>query len=101
MFAAYQPGGAPPPSSTNRPLKTGQVKANYGGLVDASTPRAIKTEEVAEFVEQFRVSARNAIEAGKTHIVVKVITISPKMFVYQNYRPPTEIVRSILLCPCN
>ena len=67
MFAAFQPGGAPPPSSTNWPLKSGQIKTNYGELVDASTPRAIKTEEVAEFCEQFRIAARNAIEAGKTH----------------------------------
>ena len=34
-------------------------------MVEASTPRAIETEEVAEFVEQYRTAARNAIEAGK------------------------------------
>ena len=69
-------------------------------MVDPSTPRAIKTEEVAEFCEQFRIAARNAIEAGKTHIVVKVVTLSPKIFVYQNHQPTTDLVRSILLCPC-
>jgi hypothetical protein len=100
LFAAFQPGGAPPPSSTNRPLKSGQIKTTYRELVDASTPRAIKTEEVAVFCEQFRIAARNAIEAGKTHIVVNVIPVSPNIFVYQHYRPTTDLVRSILLCPC-
>ena len=65
MPTAYQPGGAPPPSSTNRAVTSGQVILTTGEMVAASTPRAIETEEVAEFVEQYRTAARNAIEAGK------------------------------------
>jgi len=61
---SYQPGGAPPPSSTNRAVTSGQVILTTGEMVAASTPRAIETEEVAEFVEQYRTAARNAIEAG-------------------------------------
>lgn len=34
------------------------------GVADFSTPRALETEEVAQYVEHFRKAARNAIEAG-------------------------------------
>ena len=34
------------------------------GAEDFSTPRALETEEVAQYVEQFRKAARNAMEAG-------------------------------------
>ena len=34
------------------------------GKVDIETPRALETEEISEIVQQFRVCAKNAIEAG-------------------------------------
>ena len=76
FFAAYQPGGAPPPSSTNRPIKNGQVLTKSGELSGTSTPQAIETEGVAHFVEEYRVAARNAIEAGKHTYLSNFNTIS-------------------------
>ena len=63
--AAYQPGGAAPVSSTNRPITDGQVVLPTGvGTASASTPRALETEEIPAYVEKFRVAARRCIEAG-------------------------------------
>lgn len=62
---SYQPGGAPPSSSTNKPIKHGKVILPTGvGEADFSTPRAIPTEEIPNFVNEFRVAARRSIEAG-------------------------------------
>lgn len=62
---AYQPGGAPPPSSTNKPIKTGEVVLPTGeGTAPFSTPKAIATEDIPLYVEQFRVAAGRCIEAG-------------------------------------
>jgi len=62
---SYQPNGAAPPSSTNRRISTGQVYLpTADGVADYSTPRALETEEVGQYVEHFRKAARNAIEAG-------------------------------------
>jgi N-ethylmaleimide reductase len=60
---AYQPGEQAPlaPSAIAAKAKTfvpGQ------GMVDCSTPRALETSEIAGIVNDFRVAARNAIEAG-------------------------------------
>jgi len=62
---SYQPGGAPPPSSTSRPISKGDLILPDGvNTAPFSTPRAITTEEVAEFVEQFRYAARRCMDAG-------------------------------------
>ncbi|KAG0560185.1 hypothetical protein KC19_10G160300 [Ceratodon purpureus] len=57
--------GAAPPSSTAQRVINGQVTLPDGETAaDFSTPRAIDTSEVAQYVEYFRTAARNAIEAG-------------------------------------
>ncbi|KAG0589341.1 hypothetical protein M758_1G013600 [Ceratodon purpureus] len=62
---SYQPGGAPPVSSTNRAIAKGEVTLPTGvGTAPFSTPRALKTEEIPTYVEMFRVAARRSIEAG-------------------------------------
>ncbi|GAB2267777.1 12-oxophytodienoate reductase 3 [Dionaea muscipula] len=61
----YQPGGAPPISSTNKPVST-KWKAQMpdDSYEDYSVPRALETSEIAGVVEDFRKAAVNAIEAG-------------------------------------
>lgn len=62
---SYQPDGAAPISSTNKRISTGQAYLpTADGMVDYSTPRALETDEIPLIVEQFRVAARNCIEAG-------------------------------------
>lgn len=54
LHAAYQPNGAPPPSSTNQRIKNyGKTYLGDGGLADLSEPQAIDTHEVPLFVEDF------------------------------------------------
>lgn len=65
LMLAYQPDGAAPISSTNKRISKGQAYLPTGdGMVDYSTPRALETDEIPLIVEQFRVAARNCIEAG-------------------------------------
>lgn len=62
---SYQPNSAAPVSSTNKAVKSEKIYLATGnGAVDCSTPRALATDEVAEYVEHFRKAARNCIEAG-------------------------------------
>jgi 12-oxophytodienoic acid reductase len=62
-LTAYH-NGAPPVSSTNQRIKTGQVTLpNADGTADF-TPRALELHEIPTYVNYFRSAARNAIEAG-------------------------------------
>ncbi|MDO9235121.1 MAG: alkene reductase [Aquabacterium sp.] len=61
--SAFQPGEQAPvaPSAIAAKAKTYIPGAGY---VDTSTPRALETNEIAGIVNDFRIAARNAIEAG-------------------------------------
>jgi N-ethylmaleimide reductase len=59
---SLQPGGQAPVSSTATPAKTKTFIA--AGFADVSAPRALRTEEIAGVVQQYRVAAELAIEAG-------------------------------------
>ncbi|KAK4570810.1 hypothetical protein RGQ29_029602 [Quercus rubra] len=59
----FQPNGQAPISSTNRPL-TPQIRANGFNVVDFTPPRRLRIEETPQIVNDFRLAARNAIEAG-------------------------------------
>ena len=59
----FQPNGQAPISSTNRPL-TPQIRANGFNVVDFTPPRRLRIEEIPQIVNDFRLAARNAIEAG-------------------------------------
>jgi N-ethylmaleimide reductase len=56
------PGGAQPVSSTNRPAKTRTFIE--GGFFPVSAPRALRTEEVAGVVADYRRAAGLAMQAG-------------------------------------
>jgi hypothetical protein len=55
-----QPNGQDPISSTDKPLT---IKGVDGGQF--SPPRRLRTDEIPQIVNDFRIAARNAIEAGK------------------------------------
>ncbi|XP_030934811.1 12-oxophytodienoate reductase 2-like isoform X2 [Quercus lobata] len=59
----FQPNGQAPISSSNRPL-TPQIKANGIDVADFTPPRRLRIEEIPQIVNDFRLAARNAIEAG-------------------------------------
>lgn len=55
-----QPNGEAPVSSTEKPL---MCKNMYGGQF--KPPRQLRTDEIPAIVNDFRIAARNAMEAGK------------------------------------
>ncbi|PIA50723.1 hypothetical protein AQUCO_01200151v1 [Aquilegia coerulea] len=59
----FQPNGQAPISSTDKGVKP-QIRAS--GVVDLefSPPRRLKTEEIPQIVNDFRIASKNAIEAG-------------------------------------
>ncbi|XP_074588137.1 putative 12-oxophytodienoate reductase 11 [Curcuma longa] len=59
----FQPNGQAPISCTNKPISP-QLPANSFGEVNFSVPRRLETEEIPLVVNDFRLAARNAIEAG-------------------------------------
>ncbi|CAN1234564.1 12-oxophytodienoate reductase 3 [Linum perenne] len=61
----YQPGGAAPISSTNKPVsKRGRILMPDGSWAPYPTPRQLETSEIPAVVEMYRHSAVNAIRAG-------------------------------------
>ncbi|XP_078170588.1 putative 12-oxophytodienoate reductase 11 isoform X2 [Carex rostrata] len=58
----YQPNGQAPISSTDKQISP---QTQHDGTVEEySPPRVLKTEEIPDIVNDFRLAARNAIEAG-------------------------------------
>ncbi|KAG6518825.1 hypothetical protein ZIOFF_022306 [Zingiber officinale] len=60
----FQLNGQAPISCTNKPLSP-QLRANGVDEVSFSVPRRLETEEIPLVVNDFRLAARNAIEAGR------------------------------------
>ncbi|XP_059590569.1 12-oxophytodienoate reductase 2-like [Vitis vinifera] len=59
----FQPNGQAPISCTDKPL-TPQIGANGIDVDQFSPPRRLTTDEIPQVVKDFRLAARNAIEAG-------------------------------------
>ncbi|KAB1210906.1 12-oxophytodienoate reductase 1 [Morella rubra] len=59
----FQPNGQAPISSTDKPL-TPRLRANGIDVAQFTPPRRLSTEEIPQVVNDFRLAARNAIEAG-------------------------------------
>ncbi|KAJ4713762.1 12-oxophytodienoate reductase [Melia azedarach] len=59
----FQPNGQAPISSTEKPLKP-QLRANGVAVARFTPPRRLRTDEIPQIVNDFRIAARNAIEAG-------------------------------------
>jgi len=58
----YQPNGQAPISSTDKQIPPQTL--HDGTVEEYSPPRVLKTEEIPDIVNDFRLAARNAIEAG-------------------------------------
>ena len=63
-FADYQPNRQTPVSSSDRKISGNILRANGKDFVKFSPPRALKTEEIPQIVNDFRLAARNVIKAG-------------------------------------
>ncbi|KAJ4954138.1 hypothetical protein NE237_030970 [Protea cynaroides] len=59
----FQPNGQAPISSTYKSLKP-SVRSNGIDVVEFTPPRQLKIDEIPQIVNDFRIAARNAIEAG-------------------------------------
>ncbi|XP_047333817.1 putative 12-oxophytodienoate reductase 11 [Impatiens glandulifera] len=59
----FQPNGQAPISSSYKTLSP-KLQSNGMDIARFTPPRGLRTEEVPEIVNDFRVAARNAIEAG-------------------------------------
>ena len=64
MCTGYQPNGQAPISSTDKPLVP-QIGANGIDVAQFTPPRRLRTDEIPQIVNDFRLAARNAIEAGR------------------------------------
>ncbi|XP_071725173.1 putative 12-oxophytodienoate reductase 11 [Rutidosis leptorrhynchoides] len=60
---SFQPNGQAPISSTDKKL-TSLVRSNDTDVEQFSTPRRLRTDEIPLIVNDFRLAARNAVEAG-------------------------------------
>ncbi|KAG6752186.1 hypothetical protein NC652_031556 [Populus alba x Populus x berolinensis] len=59
----FQPNGQAPISCTDKPLAP-QLRANGIDAVEFTTPRRLRTDEIPHVVNDYRIAARNAMEAG-------------------------------------
>ncbi|KAG6659217.1 12-oxophytodienoate reductase 1-like isoform X1 [Carya illinoinensis] len=59
----FQPNGQAPISSTDKPLMP-KVTSNGIDVAHFTPPRRLRTDEIPQIVNDFRLAARNAIEAG-------------------------------------
>ena len=64
VCTGYQPNGQAPISSTDKPLAP-QIQANGIDVAQFTPPRRLRTDEIPQIVNDFRLAARNAIEAGR------------------------------------
>jgi translation elongation factor EF-Tu-like GTPase len=62
FVSEYQPNGQAPISSTDKQIPS--QKQHDGTVEEYSQPRMLVTDEVADVVNDFRLAARNAMEAG-------------------------------------
>ena len=72
----FQPNGQAPISSTNKSL-TPQIRSNGIDVAQFTPPRRLKTDEIPGIVNDFRLAARNAMEAGKVYLsklIIKLVT---------------------------
>jgi len=80
VATVFQPNGQAPISSTDKPLKQ-QMGSKSVEETQFTTPRRLRTDEIPHIVNDFRLAARNAIEAGNltkfpTHMLMFKFSIT-------------------------
>lgn len=65
-FADYQPNGQTPISCTDKKITPTVLKD--GTVEEFSAPRRLREDEIPQIVDDFRIAARNCIEAGTSII---------------------------------
>jgi hypothetical protein len=99
LSIAYQPNGAAPISSTTKRVHGKLVLPNGIDMAEYSTPRAIETKEIPGIVEDFRVSARNCIEAGALkNIQPHLLLVHNDHCVAENTQTCPSLSLSLSLC---
>ena len=63
LCLGFQPNGQAPISSTDKPL-TPQIRSDGIDVARFTPPRRLRTDEIPQIVNDFRLAARNAMEAG-------------------------------------
>lgn len=63
LLSEFQSNGQAPISCTDKPL-TPQLRSNGIDVDEFTPPRRLRTDEIPQIVNDFRLAARNAIEAG-------------------------------------
>ncbi|KAL6180319.1 hypothetical protein ACLB2K_046983 [Fragaria x ananassa] len=61
--SGFQPDGQAPISSTDKALKP-QIGSNGIDVEEFTPPRRLRTDEIPQIINDFRLAARNAMEAG-------------------------------------
>ena len=59
LLTGYQPNGQAPISSTDKPIRLNDIDVS-----EFTPPRRLRTDEIAQVVDDFRLAAKNSIEAG-------------------------------------
>jgi 12-oxophytodienoic acid reductase len=62
LCAEFQPNGQAPISSTDKQITP--KKRSNGDPIEYSKPRRLETDEIPKIVDDFKLAARNAVEAG-------------------------------------
>ncbi|RXH73745.1 hypothetical protein DVH24_016567 [Malus domestica] len=61
--SGFQPNGQAPISSTDKPIRLNGIDAS-----EFTPPRRLRTDEIPQIVNDFRLAARNSIEAGNLFV---------------------------------
>ena len=69
-YIGYQPNGQASISSMDRGIKP--VTLHNDTIEEYSPPRRLRTEEIPHIVNDFKIAARNAIEAGNLYTLAPV-----------------------------
>ena len=64
ICADVQPNGEAPISCTDKPILKPQLLSGGNDAGQFTPPRRLRAEEIPQIVNDFRIAARNAIEAG-------------------------------------
>lgn len=66
-LTGYQPNGQPPISCTDKAIIS-EVHIGGSGGAEYSPPHRLSVEEISQVINDFRIAAKKAIEAGKHQV---------------------------------